>query len=139
MQDIKQLTRELGAALQLSPAYVRFVAAQETNDADEALGQQLRELDLLRMQYRHEAAKKDNADAELMADYNSRFEALYDLIMGNENMREHKQAAEGLNELLKWMTSVLQGCAQGQDPSSYEPAESDCGSGGGCGGCKGCG
>ena len=137
MQDIKQLTRSLGAALQLSPEYVRFVAAQEANDADDALGEQLRELDLLRMQYRHEAAKKDNADADIMEAYNSRFEALYDLIMGNENMQEHKEAAEGLNALLQWMTGVLQGCAQGQDPNSYEPEQPGCG--GKCDSCSGCG
>ena len=138
MQDIKQLTRELGAALQLSPAYVRFVAVQEANDADEALGEQLRELDLVRMQYRVEAAKKDEADANLMEGYNSQFEALYDLIMGNESMKEHKEAAESLNALLQWMTGVLQGCAQGQDPATVEPAQQGCG-GGDCGGCKGCG
>jgi len=137
MQDIKQLTRSLASALQLTPEYVRFVAAQEVNDADEALGEQLRELELVRMQYRHEAAKKDGADAGLMEAYNSRFEALYDLIMGNENMKEHKEAAEGLNTLLQWMTGVLQGCAQGQDPATYEPEQSGCG--GKCGSCSGCG
>ena len=137
MQDIKQLTRSLGSALQLTPEYVRFVAAQEVNDADEALGEQLRELDLIRMQYRVEAAKKDGADADLMEGYNSRFEALYDLIMGNENMKEHKEAAEGLNALLQWMTGVLQGCAQGQDPATYEPEQPGCG--GKCNSCSGCG
>ena len=140
MQDIKQLTRELGAALQLCPEYVRFVAAQEANDADEALNEKLRALELVRMQYRHEAAKRDGADAALMNEYNGRFEALYDEIMGSENMKEHREAAESLNALLQWMTGVLQGCAQGQDPGSYEPEGSGCrGQGSGCGGCSGCG
>ena len=138
MQDIKQLTRELGAALQLAPEYVRFVAAQETNDADESLGNQLRALDLLRMQYRHEAMKKDEADAAVMEEYNAKFEALYDLIMGSEGMQEYQAAAEGLNALLKWMTGVLQGCAQGQDPAVFEPMQAGCASGG-CEGCNGCG
>ena len=137
MQDIKQLTRELGSALQLTPEYVRFVAAQEANDVDEALGAQLRELELVRMQYRHEAAKKDTADAGLMEAYNSQFEALYDRIMGNEGMQEHQAAAEGLNALLQWMTGILQGCAQGQDPASFEPEQPGCG--GKCNSCSGCG
>ena len=137
MQDIKQLTRELGAALQLSPAYVRFVAAQEANDADEALGEQLRELELVRMQYRREAAKQDDADADIMEAYNSQFEALYDEIMGSENMKEHNEAANALNALMKWITGILQGCAQGEDPSVYEPEQSGCG--GKCGCCSGCG
>jgi len=137
MQDIKQLTRALASALQLTPEYVRFVEAQETNDADEALGEQLRELELVRMQYRHEAAKQDAADAGIMETYNTKFEALYDQIMGNENMQEHKEAAEGLNALLQWMTGVLQGCAQGQDPATFEPEQPGCG--GKCGSCSGCG
>ena len=137
MQDIRQLTRSLGAALQLSPEYVRLVAAREANDADEALGEQLRALDLLRMQYRHEAAKQDADDAGLMEAYNSQFDALYDEIMGNENMKEQQEAAEGLNALLQWMTGLLQGCAQGNDPSVYEPEQSGCG--GKCNSCSGCG
>jgi len=137
MQDIKQLTRELGAALQLSPEYVRFVAAQEANDADEALGEQLRELELVRMQYRIEAAKKDDADANTMQEYNAQFEALYDQIMSNENMQEHQAAADALNALLKWMTAILQGCAQGQDPAIFEPEQVGCG--GKCNSCSGCG
>ena len=141
MQDIQLLTRELGAALQLSPPYVRFVAAQEANEADEPLNEQLQALDLLRMQYRFEAAKKEAADAGLMEDYNRQFDALYDEIMGNERMKEYHAAAEGLNALLQWMTGYLQGCAQGEDPASYEPEQPGCGGkkSSGCGGCKGCG
>jgi len=141
MQDIQSLTRSLGAALQLSPTYVRFVAAKEANDADEALTEQLRALDLLRMQYRFEAAKKDDADAGLMEDYNRQFDALYDEITGNALMKEYQEAAEGLGDLLKWMTGYLQGCAQGEDPANYEPEQAGCGGkkSSGCGGCKGCG
>jgi len=120
---------------------VRFVAARETNDADEALSERMQALELVRMQYRHEAAKKDAADAVLMGQYNADFEALYDEIMGNENMREYNEAAAGLNTLLKWITAVIQGCAQGEDPSAYEPEQAGCGGqkSSGCGGCKGCG
>jgi cell fate (sporulation/competence/biofilm development) regulator YlbF (YheA/YmcA/DUF963 family) len=137
MQDIKQLTRSLGSALQLTPEYVRFVAAQEANDADEALGEQLRALELVRMQYRHEAAKEDAADAGLMGDYNEKFERLYGLIMGNPHMEEYREANDALSALLQWMTGLLQGCAQGEDAATFEPEQAGCG--GNCGGCKGCG
>jgi len=141
MQDIQSLTRSLGAALQLSPPYVRFVAAREANDADVILSEQLQALELIRMQYRHEAARQDAADAGLVADYNRQFDALYDEIMGNEHMQEYHAAAEGLNALLKWMTAYLQGCAQGEDPAAFEPEQPGCGGNksSGCGGCKGCG
>jgi len=137
MQDIKQLTRELGAALHLSPEYVRFVSAREANEADESLNERMRELELVRMQYQHEAAKQDDADAGLMEMYNSRFEALYGEIMGNSNMMEYREANDALNALLQWMTGLLQGCAQGEDPGIYEPEQAGCG--GKCSSCNGCG
>jgi len=138
MQDIKQLTRSFGAALQLAPEYTRYVAAMEAHEADEALTAQMRELDLLRLQYKLETAKKDDADAALLEGYNRRFTALYDAIMDNPVMLEQREAAEELNALLQWITGFIQGCAQGEDPASYEPVQ-ESGCGGKCGGCSGCG
>jgi len=138
MQNIEQLTRELGAALQLCPEYVRFVAAKEENEADEALQENLRELDLVRMQYRREAAKGD--DPAAMEDCDRRFKALYDEVIKNGHMQDYQLAGSGLDKLIKRVVGILQGCVQGEDPGSYEPEESGCGGqGSGCGGCKGCG
>ena len=137
MHNIEQLTRELGAALQLSPAYVNMVAARERNDADEELSGLMGELELTRLQYRHEAAKGDDADKAVMASCDARFGELYAAIMKNGNMQDYQQAASVLEQLLQRVTGILAGCAKGEDPASYEP---DAGCGGKCGGgCKGCG
>ena len=137
MQNIEQLTRELGAALQLTPAYVRYVAAKEQNEADESLSEKMRAIELLRLQYQHEAAKGDAADEALMDGYDAKFRTAYDEIMGNENMKEFQAAAGGMDKLLQRVTGILAGCAQGEDPAAFEPEEPGCG--GNCGGCKGCG
>jgi len=137
MQDIDKLTRELGAALQLTPAYMRWVAAKEYNEADEGLNEMMREIELVRLQYQHEAAKGEAADDAAMEAYDTQFNALYEEIMQNERMQEYQQAAAGMDKLLQRVTGILAGCAQGEDPSSYEPEESGCG--GNCGGCNGCG
>lgn len=136
MQDIKQAVRALGAQLQLSPEYVRFVAAKEANDADDALGGQMQQLELLRMQYAHEASKQE-ADQALMEDYDKQFQALYNEIMDNPNMQQYRVSSDALNALLKWTASFLQGCAQGEDPQTYEPAGAG-GCSGSCEGCAGC-
>ena len=138
MQDIEQLARELGAALQLSPAYVRWVAAKEQNEADDALNEMMRELELVRLQYQHEAAKNEQADQTLMEGCDARFRGIYDAIMANENMREYQAAAAALEGLAKRVTGIVSACARGEDPASCQPEESGCG--GSCGGgCKGCG
>ena len=137
MQNIEQLTRELGAALQLTPAYVRYVAAKEQNEADEPLSELMREIELVRLQYQHEAAKGEQADDALMDSCDEQFRALYDNIMANENMREFQSAAAAMDKILQRVTGILAGCAKGEDPAAYEPEEPGCG--GNCGGCKGCG
>ena len=138
MQNIDQLTRELGAALQLTPAYVRYVAAKEQNEADEGLSEMMNEIELVRLQYQHEAAKGDDADEAVMQSYDSQFRVIYQAIMGNDNMQEFQTAAASMEKLLQRVTGILAGCAKGEDPATFEPEEEhSCG--GECGGCKGCG
>jgi len=136
MQNIEQLARGLGAALQLCPQYVRCLAAKEQNEADESLQGLMRELELVRMQYKHEATKGDAADEAQMEAYERQFRALHGEILKSANMQEYQEAAGELDRLVKRVVGILQGCAQGEDPASYEPQDA---CGGGCGGCKGCG
>lgn len=131
MQTMEEQTRALGAALQLCPEYVRMVAAREQNDADEALQAQMQEIELVRMQYQR-AMQKSGAPAE---PYQSKFDTLYSVIMQNPHMAEYQSAADALNALLQRVTGILAGCANGEDPATYEPKQS---CGGDCGGCKGC-
>ena len=137
MQNIEQLTRELCAALQLSPEYVRTVVAREQNDADEALQAQMSEIELVRMQYQHEL-KKEDADESLIDGYQTKFQALYQEIMKNDHMQEYQFASGELDKLIKRVMGILQACANGEDPETFEPEAEGCASGN-CGGCKGCG
>jgi cell fate (sporulation/competence/biofilm development) regulator YmcA (YheA/YmcA/DUF963 family) len=54
-----------------------------------------------------------------MEAYNRQFDTLYGEIMDHPNMQEYSEAIDDLNALLQWMTGLLQGCAQGQDPASF--------------------
>jgi len=137
MQNIEQLTRELGAALQLAPEYARFIAAKEQNEADGVLNDKMKQVELLRMQYQNEAQKGKDADKTVMDGYSEQFRALHEEIMACENMQEYQAAAGGMDKLLQRVTGIIAGCAQGNDPATYEPEQS-CG-GGNCGGCgSGC-
>ena len=138
MQNIEKLTRELGAAIQLSPQYARFVAAKEANEADESQNEKIKQVELIRMQYQHEAQKGDEADKTTMDGYSEQFRVLHEEIMESPRMQEYQTAAKAMDELLKRVTGIIAGCAQGQDPETYEPEQAGCG-GGGCGGKSGCG
>ncbi|MCL2531615.1 MAG: YlbF family regulator [Oscillospiraceae bacterium] len=137
MTNIEQLTRELGAALQLAPQYVRFVAADDARQADEALTEQSHQLELVRMQYQNEAQKSGN-DAKL-EEYAAQFRQLQTILMTQPIMVEYQQAAEELDAMVHRTIAIIGGCANGENPATYEPRAkgSGCG-GGGCGG-GGCG
>ena len=137
MQNIEQLTRDLGAALQLCPEYVNCLAAKERNEADEALQELMQQLELVRMQYKHEASKGDASDEAQMDGYERQFKAVYGEIMKNGNMQDYQMAASELDKLLKRVVGILQGCAQREDPATYEPEAAGCG--GSCSSCAGCG
>ena len=138
MQNIDKLTRELGAAIQLAPQYARFVAAKEANEADDSQNEKMKQVELIRLQYQNEAQKGAEADEARMESYSDQFRVLHEQIMASERMQEYQTAARAMDELLKRVTGIIAGCAQGQDPATYEPEQSGCG-GGGCGGKSGCG
>ncbi|MCL2445433.1 MAG: YlbF family regulator [Oscillospiraceae bacterium] len=138
MTNIETLTRELGAALQLAPQYVRYVAANDARQADGALTEQTHELELVRMQYQNEAQKGNAAAPEKMEAYAAQFKQLHTTLMSNAVMLEYQQATSELDELMQRITGILGGCANGEDPATFEPRAKGggCG-GGGCGGCGG--
>jgi len=141
MQNLEQLTRELGQALQLQPQYVRYVAANEARQADEILAEQTSQLELVRMQYQHEAQKGSEVDAAKMEEYSAQFKQLHTAILGSDIMLEYQQAVGDLDALVQHISGIISGCANGEDPATYEPKARGGGCGGGCGGghCGGCG
>ncbi|MDR1465775.1 MAG: YlbF family regulator [Oscillospiraceae bacterium] len=136
MTDLDRLTRELGAATQATPAYAQYIAAKEQNEADDGLNAQMREIEMIRLSYQHEAAKGDAADEAKMDEFDRQFNALYQQVMANPNMQRYREAATALDTLMKRTMGILSGCAAGEDPATFEPAAHSCG--GDCGGCGGC-
>ncbi|MCL2195929.1 MAG: YlbF family regulator [Oscillospiraceae bacterium] len=143
MNNLEQLTRELGAALQLAPQYVRFVAADDARAADDSLTEQTQQFELVRMQYQNEAQKGADADDAQLEAYAAQFQQLHTTLMSNPIMAEYQHAAGELDDMVHRTIAIIGGCANGEDPATYEPRPKGggcgggggCGSGGGCGGC----
>ena len=74
--DIIELTRQLGAAIQQTEEYKRFMAAKEKNDNDAQLQKQIGDFNLLKMQLDAEHEKEAKDEAKIL-EINEQIVALY--------------------------------------------------------------
>ncbi len=135
--DAIALTRQLGAALQQDERYLKLMEAQKVNEEDEALNELIAKLRLVQMNFQHEASKDEKDDARLQQ-LDTEFGQLYNQVMANPNMQAYEAAAAEIDELMKYITGILQLCLQGEDPETCEPHVHDESCGGDCSGCSGC-
>ena len=131
--DVIKLARELGAAIQATEEYKKFMAAKERNDADEQLQQQIAEFNLLKMQYDAEM-QKDEPDKEKLQQINTDIAKLYNEIISGESMTAYNEAYTAYNELCTNISNIILMCQNGEDPETCEPSSCT----GNCGTCGGC-
>lgn len=131
--DIIELTRALGAAIQETEEYKRFMTAKEKNDNDEALQKQIGDFNLLKMQLDSEHEKEEKDDAKIL-ELNEKIVALYNEIVSGESMTEYNAAYEAYRALTDKISSILLMCENGEDPATCEPSSCT----GNCSSCGGC-
>ncbi len=136
MADLIKMARELGAQIQKDQRYIEFMEAHEANEKDNELNELIGKIQLVHMSYNHEASKDDRNEEKLKA-YDEEFNALYNEVMINPNMRRYEKARTAIDELMKEITGILTLCVRGEDPETCDPHAScsgDCSScGGSCG------
>lgn len=131
--DIIELTRQLGAAIQQTEEYKRFMAAKEKNDADEQLQKQIGDFNLLKMQLDAEHEKEAKDEAKIL-EINEQIVALYNEIVSGEAMSEYNAAYEAYRTLTDKISNILLMCENGEDPATCEPSSCT----GNCSSCGGC-
>lgn len=131
--DIIELTRQLGAAIQQTEEYKRFMAAKEKNDADEQLQKQIGDFNLLKMQLDAEHEKESKDEAKIL-EINEQIVALYNEIVSGEAMSEYNAAYEAYRTLTDKISNILLMCENGEDPATCEPSSCT----GNCSSCGGC-
>ena len=131
--DIIELTRELGAEIQKTEEYKRFMAAKVKNDNDAALQEQIGDFNLLKMQLDAEHAKEEKDEAKIL-EINEQIVALYNQIISGEAMSEYNAAYEAYRALTDKISNILLMCENGEDPATCEPASCS----GNCSSCGGC-
>lgn len=133
---VNELTRELGAAIQASPEYERLCNAKKNNDEDLQLQDDIKQLNLIRIQYNSELSKESGKDEEKIAKYTQDFKSLYAQIMRNPNMTEYNAAKEAIDGIMNEITTILTMCVNGEDPFTCEPPHGGCS--GDCSSCGSC-
>jgi cell fate (sporulation/competence/biofilm development) regulator YlbF (YheA/YmcA/DUF963 family) len=124
--DLIKMARELGAAIQQDERYLTLAKANAVNEADEELNNLIGEVQMIQMSYQNEAGKEDG-DKEKLADFDKRFSGVYSKIMANPNMASFQTARQDIDDLMKYITSILALCIRGEDPATCEPEpENNC-------------
>ncbi len=132
--DIIALARELGKAIQQDERYKRIDAAKRANDADESLQKLIVDFNMKRSELTTEMAQ-ENKDPEKLNKLDKELKEVYQEVMANPNMAEFNAAKVEVDGMMNFITEILYGSVNGENPDTIEMHE---GCGGNCGSCGGC-
>lgn len=132
--DIIELTRELGKLIQQETSYIKLKAAEKDADADQELQNLIQEFNLKRLSINNETQKAEK-DQEKIKELNDEMQKVYADIMSNKNMIDYNNAKQEFDQIITRVMTILQNCAQGEDPETTDYTPSCSGSCATCGGC----
>ncbi len=125
--SLESALRELGKEIQADERFAALQAAAKANDADEALQQQMQEMQLLSLKYQQEAEKGDEASKERIEELQKEYQDLYAKIMEGENMQKYSAAAAEMEQMAQYISSMIGLFFDGQNPETCEiPAADGC-------------
>ena len=134
--SLESVLRELGREIQADPRFAALQTAAKANDGDEALQQQMQEMQLITLKYQQEAEKGEESSQERIAELQAEYQDLYTKIMEGENMKNYSAAAAEMEQMAQYISGMIGLFFDGQDPATCElPAENcthDCCTCGGC-------
>ena len=130
-----EMARALGRALQQDERYTRYRNATLENDKDEALQELIGRFNAMRVDINREISQSSK-DQNRIAQLDAEFKGTYKLIMERPGMIEYNNAKTELDSLVQFISQIVVGSANGQDPDSIEQSA---GCSGSCDSCAGCG
>ena len=132
--DIITMARELGKLIQQDERYKRIDAAKKANDEDEKLQELIAKFNLKRSELSVEMSQ-ENKNPEKLNQLDKELKALYQEVMANPNMAEFNAAKAEVDGMMNFISTILYGSVNGEDP---DPIEMQASCGGNCSGCSGC-
>lgn len=132
--DIIAMARELGKAIQQDERYKRIDAAKKANDEDQALQDLIVKFNMKRSELTTEKAQ-ENKDTDKLNTLDKELKEVYAEVMANENMAEFNAAKHEVDDMMNFISTILYGSVNGEDPDTIEM---QVGCGGNCASCGGC-
>ena len=137
MEDIIELARNLGAAIQCDESYIKMRASEQNCEEDTKLQALLEDYNTSRLRINIEASKTDRDDTKMQA-LNKVMRGLYAQITSNENMKTYNAAKREFDEKLERVLGIINNSALGDDPETTDPLMRAGGCSGNCASCGGC-
>ena len=135
MEQILEMAKEIGHAIQQDERFVKVQMAQAAADNDAVLQELIGEFNLKRMAINGEAAKPEaEQDEAKVKQLNVELREVYARVMANESMAAYNEAKTEMDKLTNAVGAILNMAAQGLDPDDYD--EHSCS--GNCSSCGGC-
>ncbi len=135
MDELMEMAREMGHAIQQDERFIRTQMAQAAADEDAELQELIGEFNLKRIALGNETSKKEEEkDPDKLKTLDGEIRALYASIMANPHMAAYNDAKTALDKLINDIGTILTMSAQGMDPDTVETG----GCSGNCAGCAGC-
>lgn len=137
MEDIINLAREIGFAIQNNSDYIEFKIKEQNINCNKDLQKTLEEFNLKKSQINLEMSKAE-ANSEKIDQLNKEIGELYSTIISNRDMKEYNKAKEKFDKLLQKISLIINKSAEGQDPylisaQDYEECQGSCST---CNGCR---
>lgn len=132
--DIIKMTRELGKAIQQDDKVIAYNLARQHNDSDEKLQELIGKFNLKRLELNNVLGKADR-DTDRIAQLDKEIKETYAEVMNNPNMIAYNTTKQEVDRMMNFVTQILTGSVNGEDPDSIEEQT---GCSGSCEGCSGC-
>ncbi|TCL45497.1 YlbF family regulator [Harryflintia acetispora] len=132
--DIIKMTRELGKAIQQDDKVIAYNLARQHNDSDEKLQELIGKFNLKRLELNNVLGKADR-DTDRIAQLDKEIKEIYAEVMNNPNMIAYNTTKQEVDRMMNFVTQILTGSVNGEDPDSIEEQT---GCSGSCEGCSGC-
>ncbi len=134
--DIIQMARELGKAIQQDELYKKMNEASAATEKSTELQNKINAFSELRLKLNQEVMKsEEEKNEDLITELDSKLRALYQDVTEDPTMVAYNSAKAQLESTLNFISQIITGSANGQDPEMIEQQASCSGS---CGGCSGC-
>ncbi len=134
--DIIKMARELGKAIQADQLYKDMLTANDLAENSAELQKKLNEFSELRTQINREIMKsEDEKSNDVITELDTKLRKLYDEIANSPEMIAYNAAKSALDSQINFVTQIISGAANGEDPDTIEKQTGCTGSCSSCGGC----